>query len=581
MAFFCINCKASIEPDYKACPFCGEPITDFLRTYLEEPIDGKYQILSRLGVGGMGEVYKVLHIHLNSIRVVKLMRPSIATEENAHERFIREARLATKIHHPNVATLFDFSTLPDGSYYMVWEYIEGRTLSDVIRDNVNLSPQYAAKLSVQALKGLDAIHKVGIVHRDISPENIMMSSDEDGEENVKIIDLGIAKQWGDSTDDKTKTGMFVGKWKYCSPEHLGMLKKEERIDGRADLYSYGIVLYEMLTGTPPFIADTPHRYLMMHSAENPKKFREIDPETNIPEELEQVVFRSLEKDREKRYDTARDFSRALSKLLPSLPDEAKLPVAPAYSDEPTRQRPLTSGEPSSMKSTVTKKSITEETPIPSMAEEFAAFDRLTGASPISDSQDEQTVQGQELISTMVTDEVPSGGGGDRTALSELLRTGKTGEIESDSSRGVPNGLWIGLVVVLAIAIAALTYMFWPTAPKPAAVVQSGATTDTATTTADEAVTVVAAPGRLGIQAFPWGRVVSIRNVDTGAEVEIGTPIVTPGSLELAPGRYEVTLEHPDVAKPQTKSVVVVAGELELVWFGLRSDPGYPDFGGVK
>src|SRR5215212_6103850 len=124
MSFFCIHCRSEIDPKFKACPHCGEAITDFLRKHLDTPIDGKYQILARLGVGGMGEVYKALHIHLNAIRVIKLMRANIAADRDSHERFLREARLATRIQHPNVAALFDFSALPDGSFYMVWEYIE-------------------------------------------------------------------------------------------------------------------------------------------------------------------------------------------------------------------------------------------------------------------------------------------------------------------------------------------------------------------------------------------------------------------------------------------------------------------------
>ena len=159
MPFYCIHCRSEIDPKFKACPYCGELITNFLRRHLEAPIDGKYQILSRLGVGGMGEVYKVLHVHLNAIRVIKLMRSNIASDPGAHERFLREARLATKINHPNVAALYDFSTLDDGSRYMVWEHIEGINLHELIERRGPLSPRYAAKLAIDALQGLDAVHR--------------------------------------------------------------------------------------------------------------------------------------------------------------------------------------------------------------------------------------------------------------------------------------------------------------------------------------------------------------------------------------------------------------------------------------
>src|SRR5437868_5527912 len=192
MAFFCLHCRSEIDPKYKACPFCGEAITDFVRNHLEAPLDGKYQILARLGVGGMGEVYKVLHLHLNAIRVIKLMRATIADDPAAHERFQREARMATRINHPNVATLFDFSTLPDGSRYRVWEHIEGTDLHELIEARGPLSPRDAARIAIEALHGLEAIHRAGIIHRDISPENLMISRDPDGSERVKIIDLGIA-----------------------------------------------------------------------------------------------------------------------------------------------------------------------------------------------------------------------------------------------------------------------------------------------------------------------------------------------------------------------------------------------------
>lgn len=579
MAFFCINCKSAIETTFKACPFCGEPITDFLRRHLEEPIDGKYQIISRLGVGGMGEVYKVLHIHLNAIRVIKLMRPAIAGEENAHERFVREARLATRIQHPNVATLFDFSTLADGSYYMVWEFIEGTNLAEIIRARGSLSPRYTARLSAQALMGLDAIHKVGIVHRDVSPENMMITRDEDGEERVKIIDLGIAKQWGDTTEDKTKTGMFVGKWKYCSPEHLGMLKKGERIDGRADIYSYGIVMYEMLAGIPPFVADTPHRYLMMHASENPRGFREVDRETNIAPELEAMVFRALEKDRDKRFATAREFARALDQLAPSLDDEARVPAAVPYADEPTAERALTSGVPGSMDETATrhgKKSITEETPMPTAEEQKAAYERLTQqqALPRGGPRAEltPTLPNQELIATVMSGErlVP------RSGTVELEPPpGTLGE----TPRKPKTAAWILVAVaaILLVVIGVLLTRRETPVPAPAAT----ESTATAQETPGGELTVVA-PARVGLHAYPWGELAAVKNLANGSGVALSEKIVTPASLELAPGRYELTMKDPD-GKAAVQEIDLAPGEVELVTFQFRKpSPGeYPDFGGGR
>ncbi len=321
MSFYCISCKANIDRDYKACPFCGEPVTDFVRENLEHPIDGKYQILSRLGIGGMGEVFKVLHTHLNAVRVIKLMRANIANEKTAHERFLREARLATLIQHPNVAVLHDFSSLPDGTFYMVWEYIEGTNLAEVIRERGALSPRYAAEVSVDALMGLEAIHRAGIVHRDISPENLMITRDEFGDERVKIIDLGIAKG-AESADEGTKTGMFLGKWKYCSPEHLGAMKPGEKIDPRADLYSFGVVIYEMLTGQPPFIADTPHQYILMHSQSHPAPIAALHNGDPAGAAFDALIFRALSKDRSERFASAREFALAIRELIPTLSSES-------------------------------------------------------------------------------------------------------------------------------------------------------------------------------------------------------------------------------------------------------------------
>ena len=332
MAFHCLRCRAELDAAFRACPHCGEPVTDFLRRYREEPVDGKYKILQRLGTGGMGEVYKVEHTYLGAIRVIKVIRPQISESRDAHDRFLREARLATKVQHPSVATLHDFSALPDGAHYMVWEFIDGENLAERIRRRGTLPPREAVHIAIQALEGLDAIHRAGIVHRDISPENLMLTRGDDGEEHLKIIDLGVAKADG-SSEVATQTGIFVGKLRYASPEHLGFLPEGERIDGRADLYSMAIVLYEMLAGRPPFEATSPHQYLVLHSRET--HFEPLHLPANLPggAQLQQVMRRALEHDRNKRYANAREWITALESVERALPPafdaEATMRVTPA------------------------------------------------------------------------------------------------------------------------------------------------------------------------------------------------------------------------------------------------------------
>ena len=544
MPFFCIHCKSEIDSKYKACPYCGEPITDFLRRYLETPLDGKYQILARLGVGGMGEVYKVLHIHLNSIRVVKLMRANIASEEGADERFIREARLATKIQHPNVASLYDFSTLPDGSRYMVWEYIEGINLHELIAQGGPLSPRYAARLAVQALMGLEAIHRAGIVHRDVSPENLMLTRDDEGEERVKIIDLGIAKSSA-SEDNKTKTGIFVGKWKYCSPEHLGMLPVGERIDGRADLYSFGIVLYEMLTGVPPFLADTPHAYLMKHASERPRSIHEANPGAIDAPELEALIFRALEKDRNKRYATAREFARALERVADTLPDTPPVAgVAAAASDATTQKTNV-------------------ETPAGQRTE--VEQNHVATVATRSPAPAQQTLQRVEIADEVV--ETP--------VVAESPRPRKTS--------------WTLFAAAAALALLAVAgwMLFRPRPDAVSPVAQTTrsieASTMTATTTMSSEPPIPVAQGHVGINAFPWARVTSVRNLDNGQSVDIGQDLVTPTGLDLAPGRYEITLSHPDYPKPITRTVALEAGAESPLWvnFSDGASAKVPDFGGTQ
>jgi serine/threonine protein kinase len=549
MPFFCIRCKAEIDSKYKACPFCGEPITDFLRDHLLTPIDGKYKILETLGVGGMGEVYKVLHVHLNSVRVIKLMRSKIAGDPGAHERFLREARLATKIHHPNVATLFDFSTLPDGSHYMVWEYIEGINLHQLIKERGPLSPRHAARLSEQVLVGLDAIHRAGIVHRDVSPENIMIAGDDEGE-HVKIIDLGIAKQGNEEGADKTKTGLFVGKWKYCSPEHLGMLGAGERIDGRADIYSFGIVLYEMLTGVAPFQASTPHGFLLLHSSERPRALRSMNPSVTASPELEALIFRALEKNRNDRFPTARDFARALEPLIPLLDDKPGTALPARMFDETEElTRPADdfaeareAHYPSDAETVSTVPRTAVRMPVaapPTMAADLESrptfVESTSSSSPAAGSA-------APTVVTSVTGSMPT--------VVESLYGPAPGAGELPTVRLPRPRAWMavaGGIVAVLILIGVMLQRGEKTEPTPS----SGKPSPP-----------VAA--HLGINAFPWGEVRSIRNLSSGKTIDLREPLVTPVPIELDPGKYELTLSNPAFKNPILRTVELRSGEQQMV-----------------
>jgi serine/threonine-protein kinase len=321
----CLRCKQAIDAEYDQCPHCGEKVTTFQRTYSSRLLDGKYQIIDRLGVGGMGEIFKVRHIHLNELRVIKIMRPNVAADDQGLQRFLQEARTSTMIKHKNLAMLYDFAQLEDSSYYMVWEFIDGTNIQRWIAQTGALPPRLTVEIAVQALHGLEHLHSMGLIHRDISPENIMLSQDHHGKLLVKVIDFGIAKQLaeGEGGQGLTQTGMFLGKLKYASPEQAGFLKEDEHLDPRSDLYSFGIVLYEMLAGRAPFQATNPHGYILKHVTEKPPAIGELNPAVKVPPQLESIIMKSLEKNRDHRYATAEEFAHALEAIRNTIPPDQK------------------------------------------------------------------------------------------------------------------------------------------------------------------------------------------------------------------------------------------------------------------
>ena len=309
----CPRCGTAVSQDARFCSACGYATS---RLSPGQTLDGKYEILDKIGEGGMGEVFRARHLHLDEVRIIKVTKADALGDGHEPRRFQEEARMATLVRHPNVAALYDFSKLPDGSYYMVWEFIDGITLEAWLKRHGPLPVARALDLAQQILSGLAQIHAQGIVHRDLAPDNVMVKEGPDGRLHAKIIDLGIAKRVAAESLQMTGTGMFVGKLKYCSPEQAGSLSSGQTVDARSDLYSFGVVLYEMLTGKAPFESPTPEGYLGKHLHAAPPPLPISRFPASIGPDLAEVVKKSLQKSRERRFSDARQFSEALARLTP-------------------------------------------------------------------------------------------------------------------------------------------------------------------------------------------------------------------------------------------------------------------------
>ena len=284
-------------------------------------LEGKYEILEKIREGGMGAIYKVRHRLLDEVRVIKVMRPSLDQNDElrAVDRFVREARIAIKLRHPNIAQLYDFSSDKTGNGFIVMEFIDGLSLDEVLDHSGPPSVPLALEITTQSLEALGALHETGFVHRDISPDNLMLTRDLRGRSLIKLIDLGIAKLVSNDDDEEgvTKTGTFLGKYKYASPE-MFQDASGSGIDARSDLYSFGIVTYQLLTNQHPISGTDVSSVIAGHLFREPLSFDESDPEGRIPEPLRAAVLKALAKKPEDRYQTAEEMVDALEGLQEEL-----------------------------------------------------------------------------------------------------------------------------------------------------------------------------------------------------------------------------------------------------------------------
>ena len=256
-------------------------------------IDGRYRVLKRLGSGGMAEVYCAEDQQLGRRVALKLLHRRFADDEQFVERFRREASSAAGLSHPNIVGIFDRGEW-DGTYYIAMEFVEGRTLKDIIRERGPAPPEAAADVALQILRAARYAHKHGIVHRDIKPHNVLI----DNEGRVRVTDFGIARA---GVSDMTETGSVMGTAQYLSPEQA----QGKPVDERSDLYSIGVVLYELLTGRVPFDAESPVSVALMQVSEPPVPPMEVNPE--VPPALNAVTLRAMEKNPDRRYQDADEF----------------------------------------------------------------------------------------------------------------------------------------------------------------------------------------------------------------------------------------------------------------------------------
>ena len=331
----CARCGADNSESQRFCGECGTKLTrpgeaaTAQTAEIQTPDNdlttgttfaGRYQIIEELGKGGMGRVYKVLDTRIKEKIALKLIRRDLCPDKETVERFSNELKFARKIRHKNVCQMFDLGEA-EGTHYITMEYVPGEDLKNMIRMSGQLGTATAIAVARQVSEGLEEAHKLGVVHRDLKPQNIMI--DRDGK--ARIMDFGIARSL--EGQGITRAGTIIGTPEYMSPEQV----EGREVDQRSDIYSLGVILYEMLTGRVPFEGDTPFTVGVKIRSETPRDPKEFNPQ--VPPDLSRLVLKCLEKDRQARYQDASEVHEELEKIERGIPTAARIipPTKPVTS----------------------------------------------------------------------------------------------------------------------------------------------------------------------------------------------------------------------------------------------------------
>ncbi len=278
-------------------------------------LNGQFQILQKIGTGGMGSVYKALQPDMNRMVAVKILHPKLNTRKDLVSRFRREARSMSQLSHPNTTKVFLYGELDDGSLYIVMEYLDGKNLNQTVRNDGPFSIERALPILIAVSGALDEAHHVGIIHRDLKPENIFLVQSASQRDYPKVLDFGLAKvgerQMRPGSVILTQEGMVFGTPEFMSPEQA---QGKTPVPG-SDIYALAVILYEVLTGKLPFDAKSPMDFIHLHVTAKPIPLNQRVPGKTFPPMLEAVISKALQKRAEERYSSAAEFASALQEVL--------------------------------------------------------------------------------------------------------------------------------------------------------------------------------------------------------------------------------------------------------------------------
>jgi serine/threonine protein kinase len=299
-----------------ACPHDGTLLVKLQQdSLLGTVLDNSYEVISIIGHGGMGVVYKARHTLMDRIVAIKMLKSTLISDSMSVKRFQQEVKASARIDHPHAITVYNFGISPEGLPYIVMDFLQGNSLAEVIKAEGHVEVDRGVKIITQACEALAHAHKQGVVHRDLKPSNIVLTEYDEDPDFVKVVDFGVAKLMGGTAEGAqrlTQTGEVCGSPVYMSPEQC----MGQELDLRSDIYSMGILIYETLTGKLPLIGRTMVDTMSKHVSEMPPSFSKVRPDLYIPERIEQVVMRAMAKDPADRHQNMDELREDLENAIP-------------------------------------------------------------------------------------------------------------------------------------------------------------------------------------------------------------------------------------------------------------------------